>query len=103
MPRLLFCALFALALAACNADSGDLPTAPPDAALAAIDSVTLRTHLAELASDRYEGRGTGTRGESLAVQYIAAQFGALGLAPGAPDGSEGSGIGNGAPRRGKPR
>ncbi len=87
MPRLLLCAFFALFLAACDADPGDLPATPPDDALAAIDSLALRTHLAELASDRYEGRGTGTRGESLAVQYIAAQFRALGLAPGAPDGS----------------
>ncbi len=40
-----------------------------------------------LASDLLEGRGPGTRGDSLAMEYIAAQFAAAGLEPGAEDGT----------------
>ncbi len=84
--RTLCLSFIALTFAACASAPTDDPT-PPETAFEAIDSTTLRRHLAELASDRYEGRGTGTRGESLAVQYIAAQMQQIGLAPGAPDGS----------------
>ena len=59
----------------------------PDAALATIDSVTLKTHLAELASDAYEGRGTGTRGEEKTVAYVSEWMKTYGLSPGAPDGT----------------
>lgn len=80
-----------LALAACQSArpvvGPEEGTSDPTAPLAAIDSVTLRTHLAELADDRYEGRGTGTPGERMAVEYIAGQMRALGLEGGAPDGS----------------
>ena len=55
--------------------------------LNSIDSVTVRTHLKTLSSDMMEGRGTGTEGEKRAVHYISDQFKALGLAPGAKDGS----------------
>lgn len=40
-----------------------------------------RAHMAFLADDLLEGRGTGTRGQELAARYIAAQFEALGLVP----------------------
>lgn len=39
----------------------------------------LRTHLAVLASDAYEGRETGTNGQHLAAAYVAGQFKAAGL------------------------
>lgn len=38
-----------------------------------------RAHMAFLADDLLEGRGTGTRGQELAARYVAAQFEALGL------------------------
>jgi Zn-dependent M28 family amino/carboxypeptidase len=47
----------------------------------------LRAHIAELSSDRYEGRGPGTPGEQLTVDYLRGRFEALGLEPGNPDGS----------------
>ncbi len=87
--RLLSPALFAaslLAFSACTPSDPDNP-AVPESALAEIDSLTLYTHMAELASDTYEGRGTGTPGESLAVAYIAGEMQKIGLAPGAPDGT----------------
>jgi hypothetical protein len=45
----------------------------------------IRGHMAFLASDLLEGRGTGTRGYQLAAQYVAAQFDAAGLEPGSGD------------------
>jgi hypothetical protein len=47
----------------------------------------LRAHIAELSSDRYEGRGPGTPGEQLTVDYLRGRFEALGLQPGNPDGN----------------
>ena len=41
----------------------------------------LRAHEAYLASDKLEGRRTGTAGEQLAMQYISTQFQTIGLAP----------------------
>ncbi len=42
----------------------------------------LRTHVTYLASDALEGRRTGTPGAERAAQYIASEFGRLGLQPG---------------------
>jgi Zn-dependent M28 family amino/carboxypeptidase len=44
-------------------------------------------HVRTLASDAYEGRAPGTPGEDSTVAYLTAQYKALGLAPGNPDGS----------------
>jgi hypothetical protein len=41
----------------------------------------LRAHIAELSSDRFQGRGPATEGERLTVAYLEQQFRALGLAP----------------------
>ena len=46
----------------------------------------LNAHIAALADDAMEGRGPTTPGEEKAVQYIAAQFQALGLEPAGDDG-----------------
>ena len=45
----------------------------------------LRTHLSVLASDEYEGRETGQKGQHMAAAYVAAQFQAAGLAGPGPD------------------
>ncbi|MDF2381399.1 M28 family peptidase [Nostoc ellipsosporum NOK] len=41
----------------------------------------IQKHVAYLADDKLEGRRAGTKGEELAMQYIAEQFRATGLAP----------------------
>ncbi|MCA0267675.1 MAG: M28 family peptidase [Bacteroidetes bacterium] len=64
-----------------------LVAAAPAPALAALDSATMSRHLAMLASDAFEGRGTGTLGEERTVEYVAAQMRAAGLQPGMPDGT----------------
>jgi Zn-dependent M28 family amino/carboxypeptidase len=46
------------------------------------DVARLRAHINYLASDRLEGRRTGTPGAEEAARYVAAEFKRLGLAPG---------------------
>ncbi len=46
----------------------------------------LQAHVAYLASDKLEGRRTGTPGEQLAAAYIAGQMQAIGLSPKGTDG-----------------
>ena len=41
----------------------------------------IRAHTTFLADDLLEGRGAGTRGHALAMAYVSAQFGRLGLEP----------------------
>jgi len=50
----------------------------PDARLA---------HIKILASDEFEGRAPGSKGEDLSVKYITDQFKKIGLNPGNPDGT----------------
>ncbi len=45
------------------------------------------SHIAVLASDEYEGRAPGSKGEELSVAYLTEQFKRLGLEPGNPDGT----------------
>ncbi len=60
---------------------------PPKAALEAITPDDLLKHIKVLASDEYEGRAPGSKGEELSVKYIAEQFKNVGLKPGNPNGS----------------
>jgi Zn-dependent M28 family amino/carboxypeptidase len=56
-------------------------------ALEAITPDGLLAHIKVLASDEFEGRAPGTKGEELSVNYIADQFKKAGLKPGNPDGT----------------
>ncbi len=58
-----------------------------DRATEAWDSERLLQHIKRLASDEFEGRAPGTRGEELTVAYLEEQFRALDLEPGNPDGT----------------
>ncbi|GAB3828069.1 M28 family peptidase [Hymenobacter jeollabukensis] len=56
--------------------------APTDWSVTYASTITpedLRKHLTVLASDEYEGRETGQKGQKMAAEYIALQFKALGL------------------------
>ena len=57
-----------------------LCAAPPGAAQS-IDTMDLRARTRFLASDLLEGRGTGTRGEHIAAQYIASELVRIGARP----------------------
>ncbi|MFZ0819871.1 MAG: M28 family metallopeptidase [Candidatus Acidiferrales bacterium] len=59
----------------------------PDAALKSFSSDALLAHIRTLSSDKFEGRGPGSNGEQLSIQYIQDQFKQAGLEPGNPDGS----------------
>jgi Zn-dependent M28 family amino/carboxypeptidase len=52
----------------------------------AITADELMTDVRALADDSFEGRGPGTRGDTLAREYIAAQLAAAGCEPAAPGG-----------------
>jgi len=56
-------------------------------ALDGIRSDELLKHIQVLASDEFEGRAPGTRGEDLTVNYLVDQCNRLGLKPGNPDGT----------------
>ena len=71
-------------LAAAAAAAG--PVAPPSPS-PLVTAERLRGHIRFLSSDLLEGRGPASRGDQLAEQYIAAQMEAMGLQPGAPDGT----------------
>ena len=50
-------------------------------------TTNLRKHIEYLASDKLEGRGTGTKGEQKAAKYIAKQFKKIGLKGAGTEGS----------------
>jgi Zn-dependent M28 family amino/carboxypeptidase len=82
MQRVLILLISALALSCTGSRRADLQPA--------LDSITgddLMRHTRVLASDEYEGRAPGTKGEELTVRYLEQQFARMGLEPGNPDGS----------------
>jgi Zn-dependent M28 family amino/carboxypeptidase len=56
-------------------------------ASAVITAEKILGHIEVLASDEFEGRAPGTKGETLSVNYIIEQCKKLGLEPGNPDGT----------------
>ncbi len=69
-----------LTLCAGGASAASL-TPAQTATLDRISANSLRGHLSFLASDLLEGRGTPSRGQDLAAEYIAAQYRRAGLEP----------------------
>ncbi|RTQ53590.1 M28 family peptidase [Hymenobacter gummosus] len=64
------------------AEPAATPAAPVDWSVQYANTITpedLRRHLTVLASDEYEGRETGQKGQKMAAEYLAKQFAALGL------------------------
>ena len=61
--------------------------ADPAVTPGAIRADDLLGHVRVLASDEFEGRAPGSKGEDLSVKYLSEQFQALGLKPGNPDGT----------------
>src|SRR5438874_813586 len=84
ISRLLLAILFA---AAASLLATDELTERLQPALEAITPDGLLAHIKVLASDEFEGRAPGTKGEELSVKYIADQFKKIGLKPGNPDGT----------------
>ncbi len=61
---------------------GACATPPAEDAHEPLSPAALLSHVEVLASDEFEGRSPGTRGEELTVQYISDQFYRAGLQPG---------------------
>lgn len=82
MARWFFTMLVATATSLLAVDELALRLQP---ALEAITPDGLLAHIKILASDEFEGRAPGTKGEELSVKYITDQFKQIGLKPGNPD------------------
>jgi hypothetical protein len=80
-------ALLAGACASLPREGVASPDADAVAAATRITQQVIARHTVELASDRYEGRFPGTRGEELTVAYIEREMRRIGLQPGNPDGT----------------
>ena len=74
-------------LAAAAAGLLALPAMAGDKAPSAITEPGLLASIKVLASDEFEGRAPGSKGEQKTVAWLTGQFKALGLKPGNPDGS----------------
>jgi hypothetical protein len=92
--------LFSITLAGCSqseppanesavvaSDSAGAGNTAAEAAAEQISGEFMRKIVKEISQDKYEGRGPGSRGDVAARQYLAAEFEAMGLEPGAADGS----------------
>jgi Zn-dependent M28 family amino/carboxypeptidase len=85
-------AILTLALAAACGTKPEQPppqaaAQPSAAALPNIDAPPILERIKVLASDEFEGRAPGTKGEDLTVKYLVDEFKALGLQPGNTDGT----------------
>src|SRR5262245_47363766 len=85
-PATLSFYLFFLVGSAANPQTADLRAPTVGNAMQQIRPAAIRAHMAFLADDLLEGRGTGRRGYEIAARYVAAQFEAMGLEPGANGG-----------------
>ncbi|HEY8025566.1 MAG TPA: M20/M25/M40 family metallo-hydrolase [Burkholderiaceae bacterium] len=75
--------------AAYAAPTQETDAKPPEvaASLKKISAESMLANIKVLASDEFEGRAPGGKGEALTVAYIRREFMKLGLAPGNPDGT----------------
>jgi len=80
-----FCLLCTVAVVIIQAHAAT--PAPLKPAAESIRGEDLLRHIKVLSSDEFEGRGPGTRGEDLSVNYLVDQLKKVGLKPGNPDGS----------------
>ncbi|MBE3075225.1 MAG: M20/M25/M40 family metallo-hydrolase, partial [Actinobacteria bacterium] len=83
-----------VALAAACGGTQEQKGPPPQAparddlnTLPKVDQQQVLRHIKTLASDEFEGRAPGSKGEDLTVKYLTEQFKTLGLKPGNPDGT----------------
>ncbi len=59
----------------------------PDAALKSFSGDRMLSDIRVLSSDEFQGRGPGSKGEEVTIQYLQDQFRNAGLEPGNPDGT----------------
>src|SRR6266404_5348504 len=84
----IFCPLLVLfSMLATNLFGADPEVERLKPALDAITPDGLLSHIKMFASDEFEGRAPGSKGEELSIKYIGDQFKAAGLKPGNPNGT----------------
>lgn len=83
--HLLFFPALCFAVSAFAADQSAV--LPPKAVSDAMTAPDLLKHIKVLASDEFEGRAPGSKGEEQSVKYVSEQFKAQGLKPGNPNGT----------------
>ena len=84
ISRLLLATFFSAAASLLGNDELEERLQP---ALEPITPDGLLAHIKVLASDEFEGRAPGSKGEELSVKYITDQFKKIGLKPGNLDGT----------------
>ncbi len=84
---LAFISLLSLAVLVTACGGPPAPAVKAPVAFPSIDGNRVLEHTKTLASDEFEGRKPGSRGEDLTVAYIIDQFKKAGLTPGNPDGT----------------
>ena len=77
----------ALLVFAIGCSKPEPPPPPPTPAEDQITTASFVNHVKVLASDEFEGRAPATPGGQKTVDYLAAQLKAIGVEPGAPDGT----------------
>ncbi len=77
-----FLLIIAIAFSACNQKSEAVSN---DDGLEAFSADSLRTHIATLSSDSFQGRKPFTEGEKITVNYLQQEFKSVGLEPGNGD------------------
>ncbi len=82
MKKTLLCSALSLALAGSAFAADKNQASAKLGSMPMVEESAIRAHLGLLASDLFEGRGTGQRGGDLTVQYLESQVMALGLQPG---------------------
>ncbi len=96
MKKLTLAGALCLLLSSCSESNRKPTTTQADStavnqiikpALASFAAQDILKHTTMLASDTYEGRAPGTRGEDSTVAYLTRQFKQLGLQPGNPNGT----------------
>ena len=76
-------AVVGLVLAGC---AGTAPAPTPVVDTGGVAASRLSEHVRILSADGFQGREPGTDGERLTLEYLEAQYEAMGLEPGGPDG-----------------
>ncbi len=71
----------------CSQPAPPAPAPPPGPAEDQITTESFTNHVKVLASDEFEGRAPATPGGQKTVDYLAKQLSAIGIEPGAPDGT----------------
>src|SRR6516162_3960349 len=77
----------AAGVAVCFAVGGFAQQKPKVPKVPTVEAAKIREYVKKLASDEFEGRGTGQKGGDAAADWIAKQFESFGLKPGGEKGT----------------